>query len=278
MLVDREDSLRPLLDAAVQSKNANIATLRSLVMKILSHPEVFCGYSDFKEILLSSLQSAQEGETLMATLDLFAYGNFADYARETEKYLTLTESQIFKLRQLTTLSVVENACENRHRSVPYSAFVAPLQLQDSAEVESFITSCIYGGAISGQLCQATSSLLLAQEGAVLCPRDVSPSRVPVMITSVQQLQQRIEQSISGLAQQQLAIDTQLENHKAWLKETEENIKKASHDSQKGQSRAWGGRPATAGAEPMDVSWPTGPSPRRQKRGRGNVTEKVLFQD
>ena len=117
-LLDTELALKPLLELASSSAHSNASMLRTVVLKAISDPKVFCGFDEIKTILQPGLSAAGvEGEVLTRTLDLFSYGTYSDYQKQIqqqpESFLTLSDTHIFKLRQLTILTLVEKACLTR---------------------------------------------------------------------------------------------------------------------------------------------------------------------
>ena len=93
-------------------------TIRSLVLKIFSEPNVFAGYDQVKATLADALENAgAEGEKLAKTLDLFSYGTYGDYIKDPSPFLPLTDMQIFKLRQLTVMSTVQKFAFQKTRII-----------------------------------------------------------------------------------------------------------------------------------------------------------------
>ena len=45
---------------------------------------------------------------IFPTLDLFAYGRYSDYTAHSDRYITLTDLQLNKLRVLTLLSIADS--------------------------------------------------------------------------------------------------------------------------------------------------------------------------
>jgi len=262
-LMDPDAVLQPLLQAAQESKDANISTVRSIVMKTLSDPDVFCGYDQIKAILQPALsQVAPEGEKLLQTLDLFSYGTYEDYTRENDKYLSLTDTQVLKLRQLTVLTTVQEACRLQKASVTYQEFQQALQMD---RVEDVLVSCLYARVIAGQLCQKSASLLLSSRyGPTMRPRDVPLSQVPDMLQTLQKLQERLETSSIALTESQNVVQKDLQVHRQFLKQAGERKKKGA-EGISGQVR---------GSYDDDIMADVGAGrsqARRQKRSRGGLS-------
>lgn len=112
-LLDTDLALKPMLELAASSAHSNASMLRTVALKAISDPKVFCGFDEIKSILQPGLSAAgAEGEVIARTLDLFSYGTYGDYKgqQQPELFLTLSDTHIFKLRQLTILTLVEKAC------------------------------------------------------------------------------------------------------------------------------------------------------------------------
>ena len=78
-LLDTDLALKPMLELAQSSANSNASMLRTVALKALSDPKIFCGFDEIKSILQPGLSAAgTEGETIVRTLDLFSYGSYGD--------------------------------------------------------------------------------------------------------------------------------------------------------------------------------------------------------
>jgi hypothetical protein len=172
-LLESDAALKPFLQAGQESSSASFSTLAALVAKVLSHADIFAGYDQLKAVLLEPIQrtapNGDKGEEILRTLDLFSHGTYADYvAGGGTKFMTLSDSQVFKLRQLTVLSLVQAACLQKLDYLDYSTVEQAIVLESSSvaassveklrAVETILISCMYSGAVSGRLCQKTQSL------------------------------------------------------------------------------------------------------------------------
>ena len=77
------------------------------------------------------LKSSTIDSKLLNTLDLFSYGTISDYMNNTPRYMTLTEAQLTKLRQLTAWSVV---IDNHHQG-----FVSYADIHEAAFLKGSIS-------------------------------------------------------------------------------------------------------------------------------------------
>jgi hypothetical protein len=268
-----DTALQPFLDAALEtaaavtstsadvsagngssSSAAAATTARALVAKVLSQPDVVCGYDQIKQVLgealgkLSATSSDGGGgaDRVLRTLDLFSYGTLEDYrSAPPGTYLELTDAQIRKLRQLTVLTLVERACEQRKGSLGYDQVQQALQLEtenpsnrsgsisesSNEVVEDILISCIYGRMLQGQLCQKSRRLLLVSQphhqGPLLVSRDVHPAtRVPELLDAVHRLQESVEVARRELRSDRDRVRSELMQSHVKAKQQQQRIKKA----------------------------------------------------
>eukprot|EP00522_Entomoneis_paludosa_P017246 CAMPEP_0172445218 /NCGR_PEP_ID=MMETSP1065-20121228/5114_1 /TAXON_ID=265537 /ORGANISM="Amphiprora paludosa, Strain CCMP125" /LENGTH=300 /DNA_ID=CAMNT_0013196017 /DNA_START=46 /DNA_END=948 /DNA_ORIENTATION=+ len=275
---DAETSvLQPLLQAAEESKKSNLATIRSIVMKVLSEPKIFAGYDQIKATLQEALSSGgAEGAKLSHSLDLFSYGTYLDYQSNTSQYLDLTTAQTLKLRQLSALTVVQQAClkafqqkgkggskinDGHLATIPYQEFERALQFSNVAEnpglVEDVLVSCLYMGVFRGKLCQQTRSLLLSPRYPIR-PRDVPVAQVPIMADQIRSMLSLLQNATSSLELQKDKANNELQTMTAFWKQVEERRKK----NESASMMRWD---ATTDVAFGDASGSG--TTRRQKRGR-----------
>ena len=286
-LIDPDEVLQPYLAAAKDV--SNVSTLRSLILKVLSDPNVFAGYNQMHSLVKSHLQGSPDGEKLTNTMDLFSYGSFSDYANSPDRFLSLNESQIFKLKQLTTLSLIEQACRSKQHSLSYDVIQHHLDLENSNQVEQVLVSCIYSRVLVGKLNQKTKTLQLGgTQGPPLCPRDVPMSQVSDLLASIQAIRSTIAGCQEDLNKQQVKIHKEHNTQTKFFKLVNERVKVADSLTRdfggasapvlqaqrrgSGWGALGGGVPAAVmagGDDPMDVG-PTAGG-RRQKRSRGGLS-------
>lgn len=250
-----QETLKPLLEAIESAKDGNIMTIRSLVLKVLSEPNLFAGYDQIKAALAPALEKGgPEGEKLAKTLDLFSYGNYNDYSQDGSPFLSLTDSQIFKLRQLTVISTVQSFALQKIRVIPYQEFQQALGLETGRKVEEVLISCIYAGVMGARLCQKTNALKI-DPTHVLQSRDVPPQQVPVMIQQLQTMRQAIAQSQKTAQDSHQAVKRELKQYQAFCQQVEERKKT------KAEPMGW----ADSMVENVTAAV------RRQKRSRGGIS-------
>jgi hypothetical protein len=285
-LLDTDAALKPLLEAAQESASSNVSTIRALVFKVLSSTSIFCGFDQIKEVLQPALVSKGDdggaGETLLRTLDLFSYGKYHDYSKAPSgQYLSLTDSQLLKLRQLTVMSVVQEACSRGEGVISYDilaqelGFIMEQQLQQQPnlrQVEEIVISCMYAHILQGCLCQKTKSLLITSDRGPPCrSRDVPVSSVPIMMATLQALCGRLEASHADLETSHTTVQSSLDQNTAYWNTVEERRKKAETQvsSQGGTVRNLGGWPEGGGGAEAAVHR-SNSSRRQSKRSRGGL--------
>jgi hypothetical protein len=266
-LVDTDAALHPFVEALQDSQANSLATVRALVGKILSHPDIFCGYDQVKALLLS--RTNIDDAALLTTLDLFSYGSYGMYSSNQGSYLPLNEKQIVKMRQLTLLSCVQAACEQGASTLSYTTIGEALQLPDQRDMEQIIISCIFGRALNGKLCQKSCQFLIL-DVPVCVSRDVPLDTIPLLLQRFQSLQDRLSSSFAGVDAAHAEVSLALAKSEAYWKAVQEKEGKALHSIKKGPL-------AVPGNVRTGDVWPDGgvarrPSASRQsnKRSRGGL--------
>jgi hypothetical protein len=217
--------LQPYLESITSTTTDGVQ--RAIIAKLLQEPELFAGYNQVKAML-----GASADPKLIHTLDLFSYGTIADYSREPESYVALTEPQLNKLRQLTALSVIQSSCRKHQRIVPYTsiyeaAFLSSPQADLSnivskqlllRETEQLLAPLIAARMVNGKFSQKQESLLLgigsmpptaahstshlgssnmgrsSSYALVVQSRDVPPDAIPSLVQSIQEIRTRLRES------------------------------------------------------------------------------------
>ena len=287
-LLDTDLALKPMLELASSSAHSNASMLRTVALKAISDPKVFCGFDDIKSVLQPGLSAAgAEGEVIARTLDLFSYGTYGDYKgqQQPELFLTLSDTHIFKLRQLTILTLVEKAClggngvdENTaptafmatqktwtggccvsyHALAQALGFTNPMDdktttdnaLDDAVlrQVEELVLSCVYARVVAGQLCQKSAALYVSSRHGPPCrPRDVPLSQQgATMLATLKQFHQgRLQEAKSCQDKRQQEVQTQMDRLRTYYKAVLERTKKAEQSSS-GASGHGGNKPVLIG--------------------------------
>jgi hypothetical protein len=214
-LLDTDVAILPVLEILMKDGSLNVSTVRSMVLKSLAHPEIFCGFDQLRSLAKSAIQ---EDAAIGLTLDLFSYGTLKDFTQKqqqqqaTEVYLPLNESAITKLGQLTVLSSIQDACFQGQTRISYSSLAESLgwitvgQLCNDSwtrNVEDVLIRCIYAKALKGKLCQKSRSFGWENESLpVVCSRDVPPHSIAQLLATLKGLGRRLEMSEKEVSQAQ----------------------------------------------------------------------------
>ena len=259
-LIDSDASMKPFLDilADSSSSNMNLSTVRSLALKVFAHPQIFCGFDDFKSrcspLLLSqgekSSTTSSPSRSLFNTLDLFSFGTLQDYTanQQTDKeyYLPLNEPAMVKLNQLTVLTCIQKACSDGGMSISYDTLAEALGSTSSAamqedgasstsstgiantrDIEAILIRCVYAGVLKGKLCQKTRSFSWRGERLpISLSRDVLPEHIPDLLSALEGLGQRLEESGNDVAVAQEHVTQGLEETAQFWKSVQSREKES----------------------------------------------------
>lgn len=136
----------------LQAKSAKQKEAAALIEQALEANGVYV----FGELLdMPNIQELANGEHArhLALLKLFAFGTYGDYKGSEDKYPSLSEPMIRKLRHLTVASL---ASENR--SLLYSHLMNELGLTNRRQLEDLVIEAIYADVLRGKLDQRNSRL------------------------------------------------------------------------------------------------------------------------
>jgi COP9 signalosome complex subunit 7 len=231
-------ALKPLLQMCKDCDPSNVSTIRTLILKAMTSPDIFSGFDQIKAAV--ALSSAPDGEALSRALDLFSHGMYKDYV--DGGFMNLTDAQIQKLKLLTVVTLVERACIESSGILPYStiadALLLPKDSLDSLrEVEEIVIACIYTGIVHGKLCQQRKSLVVSSERGAPCrPRDVP--NVSNLLFSLKSLKQNLEDTMTTLEGNRKDAQNHREQYAAPLKRSKDSSKPKARaaSSRGGRSR------------------------------------------
>jgi len=221
-LLDTDAALEPFLKL-VQESSGNASTVNAVIPKILSHSDIFCGFDQIKQLI------PEASPLIQTTLDLFSYGSYSDYIADTSKFIPLNDAQIMKLRQLTVLAHVQEACSSSSSNntvvLGYATLASALSLSEK-DVEKVIIRCLYARILNGRLCQKSKQLLL-QTSPPCISRDVPLSSLPTLLTRWQGLHDRLQGAQSTLQSSHGPIEEKLQEIATYRKEVQARQQKAA---------------------------------------------------
>lgn len=289
--------LQPYLEAAATCQNA--AAMRAVVSKVLQEPELFAGYDQIKAALLNASAENNNNNSnnnptevkALNTLDLFSYGTVTDYQQAApDTYMALSHAQQAKLRQLTVLTLIENACLQHQDTVPYTAIHQALlldvnnnnnteqqnhQQQLLRETEQILAQLLAARVVTGKLSQKKAALLLKSSSSnnsssssnsdaiMVRPRDVHPATVARMLQALQQMRVRLTEANDAIRQQQTDVLKALDNENVAIQQAATTGgDMGQHEPYMLEQILYSNAAAAAAARPLA---------RRQKRSRGGFT-------
>jgi COP9 signalosome complex subunit 7 len=258
-LLDTDAAIQPYLDVLEDVNDAG--TVRAMVLKALSDPQVFCGFDQIQAACASHLD-----EKATTTLELFSFGTFGDYMSDTSKFLPLNDTHIFKLRQLTILTGVQQAL-NVSSSISYSVLEQALQ----CPLEPILIPCLYSRILNGKLCQKTKRFLWTVVPPCIA-RDVPMANLDTMLATLTGLQQRLQSSQGELRTAHAHVGDKLEQSNSYQQAVKQKNKNAQAQV-KGNRGAWSGADAAPQAVPqggVGTASRRSSSSRQSKRSRGGL--------
>ena len=181
-----------------------------------------------------SSNPSSPSRSLFNTLDLFSFGTSKVYAKyqqmDKEYYLPLNEPALAKLSQLSVLTCIQQACFNGETSISYDSLAEtlgssslPAMQEDGSssssttlmanirDIEAVLIRCLYVNVLKGKLCQKTRSFSWRGERLpVVLARDVSPGHILDLLSALEGLGQRLEESGKDVAKAQEQVTQGLE--------------------------------------------------------------------
>jgi len=218
LLQKSETHLDTVLELA-KGCSDNSSTIRTVVMKALS--DLYVGFDQVKTAL-----NIPEEDSLAKTLDLFSYGLYEDYKRAAPgTYLQLNDAQIFRLKQLTLVTMVQKATCAAQTTLSYADLSQTLDT-DAQSLEEIIISSVYARLINGQLCQKLKTFQFAH-GQPCIARDVHPKDLPQLLQTIQILAKRLDATMQSLDLKKQQVDSCKSAHETFWKQVEGNVKPRS---------------------------------------------------
>jgi len=306
-LLDSDAFMRQFLDILKDSSSSsmNLSTVRSLALKIFAHPQIFCGFDEFKSRCLplllpqgeNSSHSGSPSSSLFNTLDLFSFGTLKDYTNhpqqtdDDEYYLPLNEPALAKLSQLSVLTCIQQACFNGETSISYDALVEALgsstssavamqedgassspttsMMANTRDIEDVLIRCLYANVLKGKLCQKTRSFAWRGERLpVVLSRDVSPDQISDLLSALEGLGQRLEESGKDVAEAQEQVTQGLdETAQYWM--SVQSQKKISLDET--HTKGTGGGSSSGGGQSSSRFYGGGRQDSGAFPGQGHTT-------
>lgn len=213
------NALEPFLALTKSATSPRAAA--DLISRATSAPNTYI----FTELLqtpqIQALASNPELAPYLTLLQIFSYGTYETY-KSTAGLPELNDAQRLKLRQLSLLTLANQ--NNGHGTEPalsYSSLQRALDLPTRQSLEELVISSIYADLIKGQLKPKAS---LVQINSVAPLRDVAPTAIGGLLSSLQAWADRCDTTLSSLSAQmdQLRADAdrRAAQEAAWQETTE----------------------------------------------------------
>ena len=191
----------------------------ALIQQVLSNKKIY----HFGELLsMHSVRQLNEkdGEYISyyKTLELFAYGTYADYLKNVDIYLELNDAQIFKLKQLSIASLAE-----KNRNITYELLQNKIDINNIRLLEDLIIDTIYAGLIKGKLNQRNQILRIIDT----VRRDVNLNQLGDVITYLKTWESTLENLIKAIKISSNIVRNTIEECKSELEDTQitfDNVK------------------------------------------------------
>ncbi|KAG4035049.1 hypothetical protein MFRU_002g03970 [Monilinia fructicola] len=155
----------------------------------------------FTELLLTpQIQALSTGTPEQASyltlLEIFSYGTYIDYA-SNPSLPTLSPAQTLKLRQLSFLTLAKNPSD-----LTYPKLQSALSLSTTRDLEDLVISAIYAGLITCTLDPYNQTVLVSSVSPL---RDLPPSTIPSMLSTLSAWSARCTTTLSSLESQIASI-------------------------------------------------------------------------
>jgi len=168
--------MNPLEQYILLAKGAKGNAAVALVKQVLEAPGVYV----FGELLdmanIVELKTNSAHAPYYELLNLFAYGVYGDYVRESSKFPDLSSLMSTKLRHLTMVSLATG-----QKSIPLVTLGNQLGITNNRELEDLIIEAIYADVIHGKLDQKNGIV----EVDYAIGRDIKPEDQPNIIATLQ---------------------------------------------------------------------------------------------
>jgi COP9 signalosome complex subunit 7 len=169
-----------------------------LITRATSAPNTFV----FTELLLSPRIQALTGTAdaaYLTILEIFCYGTYESY-RSTAGLPPLNDAQTLKLRQLSLVSLAQDPA-----NLTYKRLISALELNSAVALEDLVITAIYGGLVSGTLDPKNQRVCISSTSPL---RDVSPTSIPSLISTLHDWSGRCNSTLASLEQQIASIKSE----------------------------------------------------------------------
>ena len=195
---------------ASQQKNLALVLLIEQVLKdkkVYTFGELL-GMKSIAALKTGSDADAQQKESFMKSynsLELFAYGSYEEYEKNSGSFIDMSPAMIKKLKQLSIISL---AMENK--IIPYTTLQEKLKVDNVRALEDLIIETIYAGLITAKMNQ--SEQILRVQSCI--GRDVRLEQLETLIGKLTDFKDSCEKQLDVTkASTKIIVDSR-ENHEA----------------------------------------------------------------
>lgn len=203
----------------------------------------------------------------MALLQIFSHGTYSSYI-STPGLPALNDAQRLKLRQLSLLTLAKNDTGSPKAGSPaldYASLQKALDLPSRQALEELVISAIYAGLLKAQLNPKAS---LVQINSVSPLRDVAPTAIGGLLSSLQAWAGRCDSTLESLSAQMAQLQADADRRAAKAAARREVTQSLVEHEKGGQAPSTSSshipRAITAAAAATNIANTT--APRRNPRG------------
>jgi COP9 signalosome complex subunit 7 len=171
----------------------------------------------FTELLqtpqVQALASSDELAPHLALLQIFSHGTYSSYI-STPGLPALNDAQQLKLRQLSLLTLAKNDTSTNKAGRPaldYASLQKALDLPSRQALEELVISAIYAGLLKAQLNPRAS---LVQINSVSPLRDVAPTAIGGLLSSLEAWAGRCDSTLESLSNQMAQLQADADRRAA----------------------------------------------------------------
>ncbi|GAB1310186.1 COP9 signalosome complex subunit 7a [Madurella fahalii] len=210
------NALEPFLALTKSATSPRAAA--DLIVRATSAPNTYI----FTELLqtpqIQALASSDEFAPYLKLLQIFSYGTYSSYT-STGGLPELNDSQRLKLRQLSLLTLarrdstntVNNDSPSPSPPLGYASLQKALDLPTRQSLEELVISAIYAGLLKAQLNPKDS---LVQINSVSPLRDLAPTAIDGLLSSLEAWAGRCEATLQSLSSQMIQLRAEADRRAA----------------------------------------------------------------
>ncbi|KAL2848535.1 hypothetical protein BJY01DRAFT_153672 [Aspergillus pseudoustus] len=191
------DALQPFVHLADSGSASSPRFVANIITNATSSPHTYV----FAELLerpavqaLRAPDAPAELQGYLTLLEIFAWGTWQDY-QQTPNLPALSDEQARKLRLLSLISLASTI-----KPLTYESLMTSLSLSAPSDLETLVTTAIYSSLITARLSPATTPPTV-NVTSVAALRDVKPTSLPSIISTLMAWESRCGSVITGIEQE-----------------------------------------------------------------------------